>query len=110
MIFAICMIPLSLFLRKVKTIYEWYRKEFKLNHLDHLHDDQTDSLLQTGFIFSEDIGIEFGLKKCGVVILKKVKLVKFDGIHLPSQEIKKEVDENRCTYFSILELHEIKEQ
>ena len=70
------MIPLSLFLRKVKTIYEWYRKEFKLNHLDHLHDDQTDSLLQTGFIFSEDIGMEFGLKKCGVVILKKGKLVK----------------------------------
>ena len=109
MIFAICMIPLSLFLRKVKTIYEWYRKEFKLNHLDHLHDDQTDSLLQTGFIFSEDIGMEFGLKKCGVVILKKGKLVKFDGIHLPNQEIMKEVDENGYTYLGILELDEIKE-
>ena len=39
------------------------------------------------FTFSEDSGMEFGLKKCGVVILKKGKLVKFDGIHLSNQEI-----------------------
>ena len=61
------------------------------------------------FTFSEDIGMEFGLKKCGVVILKKGKLVKFDGIHLPNQEIMKEVDENGYTYLGILELDEIKE-
>ena len=39
-------------------------------------DDQIDSLVQILFTFSEDIGMEFGLKKCGVVILKKGKLVK----------------------------------
>ena len=71
---------------------------------------QIDSLEQTVFIFSEDIGMEFGLKKCGVVILKKGKLVKFDGIHLPNQEIMKEVDENGYTYLGILEIkeHEMK--
>ena len=68
--------------------------------------DQIDSLAQTVFTFSEDISMEFGLKKCGVVILKKGKLVKFDGIHLPNQEIMKEVDDN---YFGILELDKIKE-
>ena len=52
--------------------------------------------------------MEFGLKKCGVVILKKGKLVKFDGIHLPNQEIMKEVDENGYTYLGVLELDEIK--
>ena len=72
-------------------------------------DDQIDSLVQTVFTFSEDIVMEFGLKKCGVVILKKGKLVKFDGIHLPNQEIMKEVDENGYTYLGILELDEIKE-
>ena len=53
-------------------------------------EDWIDSLLQTVFIFSEDIGKEFGLKKYGVVILKKRKLVKLEfifveihGIHLP---------------------------
>ena len=70
-------------------------------------EDQIDSLIQTVFIFSEDIGMEFGLTKCGVVILKKGKLVKFDGIHLPNQEIMKEVDENGFTYLDILELDEI---
>ena len=44
-------------------------------------DEQIDSVVQTMLKFSEDIGMEFGLKKCGVVILKKGKLVKFDGIH-----------------------------
>ena len=117
LMFVICMIPLSLLLRKVKASYEWGRKEFKLNHLLFMDDlklfgkseDQIDSLVQTVFIFSEDIGMEFGLKKCGVVILKKGKLVKFDGIHLPNQEIMKEVDENGYTYLGILELDEIKE-
>ena len=61
------------------------------------------------FTFGEDISMELGQKKCGVVILKKGKLFKFDGIHLPNQEIMKELDENGYTYLGILELDEIKE-
>ena len=72
-------------------------------------DDQIDSLVQRVFTFREDICMELGLKKCGVVILKKGRLVKFDGIHLTNQEITKEVDENRYTCLGILELDEIKE-
>ena len=37
------------------------------------------------------------------------KLVKFGGIHLPNQEIMKEVDASGYTYLGILELDEIKE-
>ena len=33
LIFVICMIPLSLLLRKAKAPYEWGRKELKLNQL-----------------------------------------------------------------------------
>ena len=73
-------------------------------------DDQIDSLVQRVFTYREDIGMELGLKKCGVVILKKERLVKFDGIHLPNlMEFMKEVDENRYTCLGILELDEIKE-
>ena len=61
------------------------------------------------FTISEDIGIEFDLKKYGAVILKKGKLVKFDGIHLPNQETMKEVNENGYTYLGILEQDKIKE-
>ena len=84
LIFVICMIPLSLLLRKAKVSYECGRKEFKLNRLlfmDGLKlfgnsEDQIDSLVQKVFIFSENIGMKFGLKKRGVVIIKKGKLVK----------------------------------
>ena len=72
-------------------------------------DGQIDSLVQTMFTFSEDIGMEFGPKKSGVVILKKGKLVEFDRIHLPNQEIMKEADQNGYTYLGILELDKIKE-
>ena len=72
-------------------------------------DDQIDSLVQRVFTFREDIGMELGLKKCGVVILKKGRLVKFDGIHLPNQEIMRGVDENGYTCLGILEMDEIKE-
>ena len=53
--------------------------------------------------------MEFGLKKSGVIVLKKGKLATFDGIQLPNQEIMNELDENGCTYFRILELDEITE-
>ena len=110
--FVICMIPLSFILRKVKASYEWGRKEFKLNHLLFMDDlklfgksvDQIDSLVQTVFTCSEDVSMEFALKKCGVVILKKGKLVKGlpNGIRLANQEIMKEVDQNGYTYFRVI--------
>ena len=69
-------------------------------------DGQIDSLVQTVFTFSEDIGMEFSPKKSGVVILKKGKLVEFDRIHLPNHEIMKEANQNGYTYLGILELKE----
>ena len=53
--------------------------------------------------------MKFGLTKCGVVIVKKGKLVKFDGIHLPNQEIMKVADEDGYMHLGVLELNEIKE-
>ena len=65
-----------------------------LNHLlimDYLKlfgksEDRMDSLVRRVLIFSKYTGMEFELKKCGAVILKNRKLVKFDGIHLPNQK------------------------
>ena len=52
--------------------------------------------MQTVFTFSEDISMKFGLRKYGVVIKKIGKLVTFDGVCLPNQEIMKE--ENEYSY------------
>ena len=87
LIFVICMIALSLLLRKVKASYEWGRQEFKLNHL----------------LFMED------LKLFRKSVNQIDGVFKFDGIHLPNQEIMEEIDENGYTYLENLELDEIKE-
>ena len=35
-----------------------------------------DSLLQTVRVFSEDVGMEFGIEKCVMLVMKKGKIVK----------------------------------
>ena len=72
------MVPLTWLLRRVKAGYEWGNKGFKFNHLfmDDLKlfaksKNQIDSLAQTVYIFSEDIGMQFGIKKCRVLIMER---------------------------------------
>ena len=60
-------------------------------------------------MFSNDIGMEFGMKKCGVLKLKRGKIVESEGIQLINGETMKEVGEEGYTYLGILELDKIKE-
>ena len=39
-----------------------------------------DSSIQTVHVFSEDIGMEFGIEKCAMLVLEKGKIVKSIGI------------------------------
>ena len=39
-----------------------------------------DSLVQTVHVFSEDIGMEFGIEKCAMLVMEKGKVVKSVGI------------------------------
>ena len=118
LLFIISMIPLSLLLRKVKASYEWGQGDFNINHLLFMDDlklfgkneNQIDSLVQTVFVFSQDIGMEFGIKKCAVIILKRGKMVACDGIQLPNEEVMKNVDEKGYTYLGVIETDEIKEK
>ena len=74
LLFVLCLVPLSLILSRVKFHYEFGDKKTRINHLlfmDNLKmfaksKDQNDSLVNTVYTFSEDIGMEFGIKKCGV--------------------------------------------
>ena len=68
------MIPLTLVLRKSTTGYD-LEKDLRLNIflMDELKlfgksEDQIDSLVQTVQLLSEDIRMEFVLKKCSVLI------------------------------------------
>ncbi|CAB4018066.1 Hypothetical predicted protein, partial [Paramuricea clavata] len=79
LIFVMCMIALSLILRKEKVWYEARGKELKINHILFMDDlklfgknkEQIDSLVKTVHIVSKDIGMEFGIKKCAMLVMKK---------------------------------------
>ena len=117
LLFVMCMIPMSMVLRKAKAGYEFKDRETKINHLLFMDDlklygkneDQIDSLIQTVHTFSEDIGMEFGIKKCGVLVLQKGKVKQMHGIELPNGEVMKKIDEEGYKYLGIVEYDKIKE-
>ena len=69
LVFVLALIQLSLILRKAKAAYEFSESKEKINHLLFMDDLKLysrsekglDSLLQTIRVFSEDIGMEFGI-------------------------------------------------
>ena len=72
------------------------------------NENEVDGLVSTTQMVSQDIGMEFGIKKCGVVIMKRGKLIKSDGIQLINGETIKEVGEEGYKYLGILEIDKIK--
>ena len=97
LMFVLSMVPLSIILRKVNAYYKWGKKEYKLNHLLFMDDlklyakseEQTNMLVRAVYVFSTDIGMEFGIKKCGILTMTRGKIVKSEGIKLPDGEMMK---------------------
>ena len=115
-LFVLRMVPLSMIVRKVNYVFG--DKLTRLNHLLFMDDltlfakshDQIDSVMNTVHTFSEDIGIEFGQKKCGVFVLKrgKVDKAKSRGLNLPDGELMKTIDEEGYKCLGILEYDKVK--
>ena len=53
--------------------------------------------------------MEFGIKKCGVLVLKRGTVVSSEGVEMPDGERIKEVEKNGYRYLGILEYNKIKE-
>ena len=114
------MVPLSLILRKVEFHYEFGNKKNKDKHLLFMDDlklfaksnDQIDSLVNTVYNFTQDIGMEFGIKKCGVLVLKrgKVEKAKSRGLNLPNGKLMKTIDEEGYKYLGTLEYDKVKKK
>ena len=63
-----------------------------------------DSLVQTVCVFSEDIGMEFGIEKRAMLVMEKGKIVKSVGIDLPDGKVIKSLQEGESyKYLAILE-------
>ena len=61
-------------------------------------------------MISHDIGMEFRIKKCGVVMLKRGKFCKSEGIKLINGQKTKEVDDKGYKSLGNLELDKLKEK
>ena len=46
-----------------------------------------NSLVQRVCVFSEDIGMEFGIEKCAMLVMEEGKIVKSVGIELPNGKV-----------------------
>ena len=85
LMFVKAMIPMTCVLRKTKLTYTLKNKS-KLNHLLYMDDlklyaksqNEIESLIHTVSIFSNDIGMEFGLDKCATIKMKRGKLVEME--------------------------------
>ena len=115
LLFVVCLIPLSVILRKTKGKYQLGKEGESINHLLFMGDlklygndeRQIDSLINTVRVFSDGIRMEFGLKKCAVVVMKRGKVVKNDGVDLPDRGRMKSIEEDGYKYLGILEYNEV---
>ena len=54
--------------------------------------------------------MEFGIKKCGILTMKRGNIVKSEEIKLPHGEVMKQVGQKGYKYFGIIDLIRSKKQ
>ena len=60
--------------------------------------------VQTVLVFSEDIGMEFGIEKCTMLVMEKGRIVKSVGLELPNDKVIKSLLEGESyKYLGILQ-------
>ena len=70
-----------------------------------------DSLVQTVRVFIEDIGMEFGMERCAMLVMEKGKIVKSVRIELPDGKVIKSLQEcESYKYLGILDTEKFLEE
>ena len=94
LLFIIAMMPLNHILRKCPTGYKISESQEKINHLLYMdniklfakNEKESETLIHAVRIYSQDIGIEFGIEKCAILVMKSSKWHLTDGMELPNQD------------------------
>ena len=106
LLFVMAMIILTMILRKVDAGYRFNRSREKVNHILFMDDlkfygrskEELEMLVEMVKLFSDDLGMKFGLEKCGVLVVEKGVKKKCEGMELPEREVIKEIDESGYKY------------
>ena len=80
-LFIIAMMPLNHILRKCAAEYKLSRSQEKINHLMCMdgiklfakNEKELETLIHADRIYNQDIGMEFGIEKCAMLIMKSGK-------------------------------------
>ena len=94
LLFCIGLNPLSQIITNTGYGYR-FRSGATISHLLYMDDiklyarseQEIDSLIHTTRIYSDDIGMSFGLDKCGRMVSKRGKMIRTEGIDLPEGNI-----------------------
>ena len=118
LLFMIAMMPLNHILRKCTAGYKLSRSQEKVNHLMCMdgiklfakNEKELETLIHAVRIYSRDVGMEFGIEKCAMLVMKSGKRHLTDGMELPNQDKIKMLAENETyKYLGILEADTIKQ-
>ena len=110
--------PLNHVLRKCTARYKLSKSPEKINHLMYMDDiklfakneKELETLIHAIKIYSQDIGMEFGIEKCPMIVMKSGKRHLTDGMELPNQDkIRMLGEKETCKYLGILEADTIKQ-
>ena len=73
------------------------------------NEKELETLIHTVKIYSRGIGMQFGIEKCAMLVMKSGKRLLTDGMELPNQDQIKTLAENETyKYLGILEADTIK--
>ena len=74
------------------------------------NEKELETLIHAVRIYSQDIGLEFGIEKCAMLVMKSGKRHMTDGIELPNRDKIRTLGENETyKYLGILEADTIKQ-
>jgi hypothetical protein len=112
LLFIMAMIPISTIIRRMKKGYEMDKGKDMITHLLYMDDlklytkseESMTSVINTVQMISEDIGMTFGLDKCGKVVMKRGKLTDgHDLILSDGKRIKEVAEDVGYKYLGILQ-------
>ena len=110
LLFVVSLLPLAPVLRKMKQGYSFGKEKSKLNQLLFMGDlklyggsqPDIDSLIQTVYIVTHDIGMRSGIDKCGILAMRRGKESECEGITIGSREVIGEIDDGGYKYLDIM--------
>ena len=93
LLFVIAMMALNLFLSKFTARYKLSKSHEKNNYSIYMDDiklfaqneKELETLIRTVRIYSQDIGMGFGIEKCAMLVMKSGKRHITDGMELPNK-------------------------